>query len=488
MQLLGIFVDTADGIVPNKVFKVPLPVIVMEYLDGGEMFDRIQERKSVSEKYLSAVFKDVMTCLKGLHARGYLHRDLKLENLMLTNSSKQSPVKIIDFGMMVEMDKKLGTYRSKGVQGTRGYVAPESITRCEYSPKTEVFQAGCTLYALLSGYQAFNPKRMDQVINGKYFKMVGPGWDNISPEGKDLVAGMLAKDPRKRLSVDEVLAHPWMLSAASEEDMGDAYYERIKSLVLKQKLKDFFLNHEITQGNKLRQEKLKAVVPFLKNHHRLKSSSPKSSDKSSVEMDPDSEEFDEKIRHLRDVVIRSYSGRSTSVVDDDMDVVLQPRDESRVGDMPRRLSKETGEPILDYEAFKAILLECGLPELANRRVFRIFDIGKNGEIDLKEFLVTMVAFRGAGEEVGEDGDEAEIRFYFNMFDINDSGIIDIDELRLAVQCILTDDTNPRCFMETFRGEDVDTLFATMDIAKNGHVDFEEFKAFFETVMIQSSRD
>ena len=78
--------------------------------------------------------------------------------------------------------------------------------------------------------------------------------------------------------------------------------------------------------------------------------------------------------------------------------------------------------------------------------------------------------------------------HFNMFDINDSGIIDIDELRLAVQCILTDDTNPRCFMETFRGEDVDTLFATMDIAKNGHVDFEEFKAFFETVMIQSSRD
>lgn len=491
--------DTEQGIVPNKIHKIALPVIVMEFLEGGEMFDRIQERKSVSEMYISAVLKDIMTGLKGLHSKGYVHRDLKLENLMLVNTNPQSPVKIIDFGMMVEMDPKLQMYKSKGVQGTRGYVAPESITRCEYTPKTDVFQAGCTLYALLSGFQAFNPARLDQVINGKYFQMKGPGWDNISQSAKDLVAGMLANDPVKRLSVTEVLAHPWLHMSASDMDMGDAYYDRIKSLVLKQRMKEFFLDHDLSEGNNDRKAKLKAIVPYLYKRHDptpqdkeeaeekgiLKSGESDNTDEGHIKdaknaAEQGAEEFDNKIRHLRDVVIRSYSTKSE----------LDPPSEqsSLHGSAPdlvklRRASESKQTSVLKFADFKRILNTCDLPELANRQVFRIFDIGKNGEIDLKEFLLTLVAFRDGDD----DKDDAAARFYFNMFDINGSGQIDLEELKLVMQCILLDDNNPRYMNTLSHGEqDVESLFKVMDMSSDGLVDFNEFKAFYDTIMIQSS--
>jgi serine/threonine protein kinase len=485
--------DTEEGIVPNKIHKIALPVIVMEFLEGGEMFDRIQERKSVSEMYISAVFKDIMTGLQGLHGKGYLHRDLKLENLMLVNTNPQSPVKIIDFGMMVEMNPKLQIYKSKGVQGTRGYVAPESLTRSEYSPKTDVFQAGCTLYALLSGFQPFNPARMDQVINGKYFQMKGPGWDNISQSAKELVAGMLAKDPAQRLSVAEVLAHPWLHTSTSDMDMGDAYYDRIKNLVLKQKMKDFFLDHDISEGNKTRKAKLKAIVPYLAKHHRATTRNKLEEEENaaaeevknaeSISAGQEAEDFDDKIRHLRDVMIRSYSIGSEHMASPD-----EVRKDGSKSDLVklRRASETKQMSVLKFADFKRILNECDLPELANRQVFRIFDIGKNGEIDLKEFLVTLVAFRD-GDEEDEDENDATARFYFNMFDINDSGFIDLEELKLAVQCILLDDNNPR-YMNSFKhGEsDVESLFRAMDMSSDGKIDFDEFRAFYSTIMIQSS--
>ena len=471
--------DTKGGYVRNKIHLMCLPVIVMEYMGGGEMFDRIQERKSITEKYISRVLKDVMKGLEGLHSCGYLHRDIKLENLMLVDTSNQSHVKIIDFGMMVEMDTALQRFQSKGVQGTRGYVAPESITRSEYSPKTDVFQTGCTLYALLSGFQAFNPNRLDQLINGKYFKMQGSGWDNISAEAKALVEGMLKKDPAERLSVQEVLQSPWLRYGASEMDMGEAYYDRIKNLVLRQKVKDFFLDCHISEGNKVRRARLKELVPYL-THSTVFDSNSSTPTMRTAELSPTaSAEFDDKIARLREVVIRSCSMRSQRAYSGDNLQIPCRGDSGRITDLSRQLK---------YEDFVRILNECGLPELANRKVFRIFDIGKNGQIDLKEFLVTMVAFRGEDDETKDQSDDdSEVWFYFNMFDINNTGHIDLEELKLAVECILLDDCSPRFMVRNFGDDkDIETLFKAMDIGHDGLVDYGEFKAFYDTIIIQSS--
>ena len=92
--------DTVEGLAPKKFpeFNFSYPVIVMELLDGGDMFRHIVSRKNVSENYLSGVFRSVILALRSIHERGYIHRDLKLSNLMLVGPGESRKVKVIDFG------------------------------------------------------------------------------------------------------------------------------------------------------------------------------------------------------------------------------------------------------------------------------------------------------------------------------------------------------------------------------------------------------
>jgi serine/threonine protein kinase len=98
--MVGLFNDTAEGLIPDKfgAFRSPYPVIVMELLEGGDMFNRISTRQSVTESFLAETFLSAMWALRSIHERGYVHRDLKLDNLMLCSPNDPSPVKIIDFG------------------------------------------------------------------------------------------------------------------------------------------------------------------------------------------------------------------------------------------------------------------------------------------------------------------------------------------------------------------------------------------------------
>lgn len=76
VQLEGVFDDTADGLVPSKDprFRYPYPVIVMEMVEGGDLFDRIASRTTVTENYLAAAFRSAMVALQGIHSRGFVHR------------------------------------------------------------------------------------------------------------------------------------------------------------------------------------------------------------------------------------------------------------------------------------------------------------------------------------------------------------------------------------------------------------------------------
>lgn len=98
--MIGLFNDSASGVIPDKfpAYCSPYPVIVMELLEGGDMFNRISTRSCVTEHYLAETFLSSMWALRSIHERGYVHRDLKLDNLMLVQPTEPSQVKIIDFG------------------------------------------------------------------------------------------------------------------------------------------------------------------------------------------------------------------------------------------------------------------------------------------------------------------------------------------------------------------------------------------------------
>lgn len=79
-QLLGVFEDTPEGFMPEKFisFRNPYPVIVMEMLEGGDLFARIMARRTVTENYLAVTFMSMVRALQSLHGRNFIHRDLKL--------------------------------------------------------------------------------------------------------------------------------------------------------------------------------------------------------------------------------------------------------------------------------------------------------------------------------------------------------------------------------------------------------------------------
>ncbi|CAE7487487.1 CPK5, partial [Symbiodinium microadriaticum] len=484
---------------------------------------------------------------------------------MLVNHDEDSPVKVIDFGMMVSLPPDGSVYKSTGAQGTRGFVAPESLRSFEYSPKSDLWQAGCTLYSLLSGLTAFSPHRLEQTLEAQYFKMEGVGWDNVSDQAKELVASILRKDPNERPTAQEILEHSWVAGGAPDTDMGAAYYKRIKNLALKQKMKTFFMDHETLLANKLQKAKLKAVLPFLRPSNRRASQNrivlnrhmsedsfriPSAVDnirlrRRSVSMDiPDlnedvfvipegssesngsdivddgssEDDFQEKMDKLSHIVMSSLSAKSIYVGTPDQmgnkDTIGNHGVTAPASPEGRVCVQDTG---IDYDTFVAAMMECDLKELACPCVFNIFDIDKTGTVDLKDFLVTMVAFRDAARYSGdyadalldranadgshsrdakeaEDEDDSAARFYFNMFDVNHTGCIDQDEMKLAVSCLFADEQQKLFDADAENGHprfqvsvpDVEALFEAIDTKKTGTIDFEEFQTFYQTVLINST--
>lgn len=257
-QLLGVMTDTAEGYVPNKNpdFKQPYPILVMELL-GVDLFVHLEERgDNISLDYLSQAFKSAMLGLQSIHHCNFLHRDLKIDNIVMASQEVSTEMKIIDFGLMIAVDDPdEGVVITPGYWGTPGYYAPETLLECRYSAKTDIWQAGCILYTLLSGFPPFhNDETANKFIQkGEYYPMDVEEWEVPTDAAKDLVRRMLTLDPAERIDMAGILSHPWLADASSDDEealrrMGQSYKTRIKGLVFRNKLKRFFMSNNIEAG------------------------------------------------------------------------------------------------------------------------------------------------------------------------------------------------------------------------------------------------
>lgn len=120
VQMHGVFMDSAAGVIPGKLNPYILPVIIMELLEGGELFERIADRATFSENNIAKIFKSIVLAMNSMHERRFIHRDLKLENLMLVTTEDDSPVKVIDFGMMVHLPQNEDIYVGTSAVGSPG--------------------------------------------------------------------------------------------------------------------------------------------------------------------------------------------------------------------------------------------------------------------------------------------------------------------------------------------------------------------------------
>ncbi|ETW03249.1 CAMK protein kinase, variant [Aphanomyces invadans] len=179
-------------------------ILVMEELRGGDVFDKLREMKDdIHERDVCRLVKMFLEALTYIHARNIVHRDLKLENLMLDSPSPtSSTLKIVDFGFAIQLPHKEATLTE--VLGTPGYMAPEVIQGGPYGKPADVWSAGVIVYTLLCGYPPFHHDRIKNIQTlfrsiccGFYF-FDSVYWSDISLEAKDLVSKMLRVNPAER--------------------------------------------------------------------------------------------------------------------------------------------------------------------------------------------------------------------------------------------------------------------------------------------------
>ena len=187
--------------------------IVTEYCKNGELFSYITN--VYNENQLSVLFYQVFSGLCYLHEKKILHRDLKLENIMVSEKEKDLAtgdeyfwIKIIDFGTAKIFEKNK---TEKTVIGSSYYIAPE-VLRQKYNEKCDTWSVGVILFMTLAGFAPFDGDNDEEIIRriklGKYNKN-DQRYVKHSQEVKDLVSKLLEKNIDKRLSAKEALNHPW---------------------------------------------------------------------------------------------------------------------------------------------------------------------------------------------------------------------------------------------------------------------------------------
>lgn len=126
--------------------------LVFEYLEGGELFERIKSKGSYQEKDAMNVMKNLLLALDYLHNQGIIHRDLKPENLILASKENDYSLKIADFGLASEIKTGENLFLRCG---SPGYVAPELLEDQGYNTKADIFSAGIILYVMYALYTTY---------------------------------------------------------------------------------------------------------------------------------------------------------------------------------------------------------------------------------------------------------------------------------------------------------------------------------------------
>ena len=195
----------------HELYKTPdFFLVVMEKLDGGELFDRICQKEVYNEMEARDVCRTVFEAMAYCHEQKVAHRDLKPENLLLISPNDDSHVKIADFGFAKRVPRPNSLMTRCG---SAAFTAPEIINWKPYDERADNWSLGVIVYNILGGYNPFMEDTVRltyQQIRQANYRFDPEYWDGISRDAKNLIRGLLTRDTDKRITAEEALSHPWM--------------------------------------------------------------------------------------------------------------------------------------------------------------------------------------------------------------------------------------------------------------------------------------
>ena len=388
--------------------------LLEELCTGGELFTRAQTEK-LKEKDIARIFNQIMSGVAYIHRMGIVHRDLKLENILFSSEDPLSPIKIIDFGFSVFMNKsneitkdkekdgetdlkKFGFKRLKSKVGTLYYISPE-IIKGSYDEKCDIWACGVILYILLAGYPPFTgntDKEVYNLITNIKYDFDKERWKNISKYAKELIKSMLTP-AKNRLSAKQVLGSKWL-----EIKLKDNIDDNLNSIL------DYRRINKYKSFNKLK----KAILTFIAS--RLSS---------------------EESSQLRNVFYNI--------------------DEDKNG-------------FISYEDFRKYLInEYDIDDLIEneeelKQGFESIDIDQNNQIDYTEFLAANL-----DEKIFLKTEK--LKEAFRIFDQNDNGAIKRDDI---IRVMKLENLNNK-------NEIADKIIEENDFDKDGKINFGDFVKIME---------
>ncbi|KAK6468096.1 death-associated protein kinase 3-like [Huso huso] len=186
-------------------------ILILELVSGGELFDFLAEKESLTEEEATQFLKQILDGVHYLHSKSIAHFDLKPENIMLLDKNVPSPrIKLIDFGIAHQIT---AGNEFKNIFGTPEFVAPEIVNYEPLGLEADMWSIGVITYILLSGASPFLGETKQETLTN--ISAVNYDFDeeyfvHTSELAKDFIRRLLVKDPKKRMTIEDSLQHPWI--------------------------------------------------------------------------------------------------------------------------------------------------------------------------------------------------------------------------------------------------------------------------------------
>ncbi|KAL4188101.1 hypothetical protein AMTRI_Chr09g42420 [Amborella trichopoda] len=181
--------------------------LILEYAARGELYKELKKLTHYSEKKAATYIASITQALVYCHEKHVIHRDIKPENLLV---DMQGQLKMADFGWSVHSKTKRHT-----MCGTLDYIPPEMVENKAHNHTVDNWSLGILCFEFLYGYPPFETESQNDTLR-RIMKvdLSFPSTPLVSREAKDLITRLLVKDPSKRLPLQKILEHPWIVKNA----------------------------------------------------------------------------------------------------------------------------------------------------------------------------------------------------------------------------------------------------------------------------------